>query len=167
MGSKRFPTTMGGESRTNGVTDGNVRTRHVNGNRPVERREADVRLTLPARPENVAVIRHVLGAFAESLHLPKPVVEDMRLAVTEACTNVVRHAYDGDEPGPLEIVIRPAGDMLDVIVSDRGRGTGLSPDRAGPGLGLSLIAALAHKLEVQHTPSAGSRLAMSFAVGGA
>jgi anti-sigma regulatory factor (Ser/Thr protein kinase) len=168
MGSERFPPIiMGGDSRTRGVTDGNVRTRHVGGKRPVERREADVRLTLPARPENVAVVRHVLGAFAEALHLSKPVVDDIRLAVTEACTNVVRHAYDGGEPGPIEIVIRPSGEMLDVIISDRGRGTGLSPDRAGPGLGMSLIAALAHSLEVQHSPSAGSRLAMSFALGAA
>ena len=166
MGSERFPTSIGGERRAKGVTDGNVRTRHVGGKRPVER-EADVRLTLPARPENVAVVRHVLGAFAEALHLPSPVVEDIRLAVTEACTNVVRHAYDSDDPGPIEIVIRPAGDMLDVIVSDRGRGNGLSPDRAGPGLGMSLIATLAQSLEVQYTPSAGSRLAMSFALGAA
>jgi anti-sigma regulatory factor (Ser/Thr protein kinase) len=129
---------------------------------PVEQLGSDVRLTLPARPENVAVVRHVLGAFAEALHLPFDLVEDMRLAVTEACTNVVRHAYDGTEPGPLEIVIRPVGERLDVIVSDRGRGIGPSPDTSGPGLGLPLIAALVHSLEIQHAPRAGSRLAMSF-----
>jgi serine/threonine-protein kinase RsbW len=167
MGTERFPTTMGGDRRTNGVTECNFRTRHVDGRRPLECREADVRLTLPARPENVAVVRHVLSAFGEALNLPRSVADDMRLAVTEACTNVVRHAYDGGEPGPIEIVIRPSGEMLDVIISDRGRGTGLSPDRAGPGLGMSLIAALAHSLEVQHSPSAGSRLAMSFALGAA
>ena len=64
---------------------------------------SDVRLTLPARPENVAVIRHVLGAFAEALQLPADLVEDMRLAVTEACTNVVRHAYHDGEPGPIDV----------------------------------------------------------------
>jgi serine/threonine-protein kinase RsbW len=86
----------------------------------------------------------------------------MRLAVTEACTNVVRHAYDSTQPGQLEILIRPAGDVIDVIVSDHGRGIGPSPDTAGPGLGLPLIAALVHSLEIQHAPRAGSRLAMSF-----
>jgi serine/threonine-protein kinase RsbW len=145
-----------------GAKNGTVRTRHVSDLEPLEPLNSDVRLTLPARPENVAVVRHVLGAFAEALHLPVDVVEDMRLAVTEACTNVVRHAYDGTEPGPLEIVIRPAGDKLDVIVSDRGRGIGPSPDTAGPGLGLPLIAALVHTLEIQHAPRSGSRLAMSF-----
>jgi anti-sigma regulatory factor (Ser/Thr protein kinase) len=140
----------------------NVRTRHVSRIDPLEPRGSDVRLNLPARPENVAVVRHVLGAFAEALHLPLEVVEDMRLAVTEACTNVVRHAYGGREPGPLEIIIRPDGDVFEVIVSDEGRGIGPSPDTAGPGLGLPLIAALADGLEIQHAPRAGSRLAMSF-----
>ena len=124
--------------------------------------ESDVRLSLPARPENVAVVRHVLGAFAEALDLPDPVIEDMRLAVTEACTNVVRHAYVGDEPGTIDILIRPVDDMLQIVVSDHGRGIGPNPDTAGPGLGLPLIAALAHTVEIDHAPRAGSRLAMSF-----
>jgi serine/threonine-protein kinase RsbW len=123
---------------------------------------SDVRLTVPARPEYVAVIRHVLGAFAEALRLPDGQVEDMRLAVTEACTNVVRHAYDGNEPGPIDIVIRPDTDRMELIVSDEGRGIGPSPDPAGPGLGLPLIAALADSVEIGHGPSRGSRLAMSF-----
>jgi anti-sigma regulatory factor (Ser/Thr protein kinase) len=144
------------------MSSGTVRTRHVSDIDPLEPLGSDVRLTLPARPENVAVVRHVLGAFAEALHLPVDVIADMRLAVTEACTNVVRHAYDGVDPGPLEIVIRPVGEALDVIVTDHGRGIGPSPDTAGPGLGLPLIAALANSLEIQHAPRAGSRLAMSF-----
>jgi serine/threonine-protein kinase RsbW len=148
------------------VADGTVRIVHVDALEPIEPQDADVRLTLPARPENVSVIRHVLGAFAEALDLPETVVEDLRLAVTEACTNVVRHAYDGGvDPGPLEIVIRPDGELLNVIVTDRGRGIGPSPDTTGPGLGLPLIAAIVHSLEIHHAPSAGSRLAMSFQCG--
>lgn len=123
---------------------------------------SDVRLTLPARPENVAVIRHVLGAFAEALQLPAELVEDMRLAVTEACTNVVRHAYDDGALGPIDVVIRPNGDRLDLIVSDDGRGIGPSPDLEGPGLGLPLIAALADRVEIERGLARGSRLAMSF-----
>jgi anti-sigma regulatory factor (Ser/Thr protein kinase) len=125
-------------------------------------RRSDVRLTLPARPENVAVIRHVLGAFAEALQLPADVVEDMRLAVTEACTNVVRHAYHDGDLGPIDVVIRPAGEHLDLIVSDRGHGLGASPDVGGPGLGLPLITALADKVDLQHEPRRGSRISMSF-----
>jgi serine/threonine-protein kinase RsbW len=124
-------------------------------------RESDIRLTLPARPENVALVRHVLGALADALDLPAALTEDMRLAVTEACTNVVRHAYtDGD--GAIDVVVRPKGGELEVVVQDTGRGLGPSPDTAGPGLGLPLIAALADRLEIDRSTSAGSRLVMSF-----
>ena len=124
---------------------------------------SDVRLTLPARPENIPVIRHVLGAVAETLHLPADLVEDIRLAVTEACANVVRHAYASEDSGLIDVVIRPMGDHLDVIVEDHGRGMGVSPDMDGPGLGLPLIAALADRVELQAAPERGSRVRMSFA----
>jgi anti-sigma regulatory factor (Ser/Thr protein kinase) len=164
MANESLPSDFTGA--VDGVADGIVRTLHVDALAPIGARDSDVRLTLPARPENVSVIRHVLGAFAEALHLSETVIEDIRLAVTEACTNVVRHAYDGGaDPGPLEIVIRPEGELLDVIVTDRGRGIGPSPDTTGPGLGLPLIAAIVHSLEIQHAPSAGSRLSMSFHCG--
>lgn len=128
---------------------------------PVAALDSDIRLTLPARPENVAVVRHVLGALAETLDLPRAVTEDIRLAVTEACTNVVRHAY-GDRGGDIDVVVRPRGRALEVIVADGGRGMGPSPDTSGPGLGLPLIAALADSLEIQPAASTGSRLVMSF-----
>jgi anti-sigma regulatory factor (Ser/Thr protein kinase) len=124
--------------------------------------DADIRLTLPARPENVAVVRHVLGALGEAIGLDDPVVSDIQLAVTEACTNVVRHAYAHGE-GTIDVVVRPRGDTVEVVVSDEGRGLGPSPDIAGPGLGMPLIAALADSVEVQRDRKRGSRLAMRFA----
>ena len=69
--------------------------------------DPDIRLTLPARPENIAVVRHVLDALAEALALPEAVMADVRLAVTEACTNVVRHAYT-DGRGAIDVVAAPA-----------------------------------------------------------
>ena len=86
---------------------------------------------------------------------------DIRLAVTEACTNVVRHAYR-DREGPLEIVIEPSAEGLTVVVADRGRGILPNPSSEGPGLGLPLIAALADALEIEHSPQRGSRLSMQF-----
>src|SRR3954453_9208626 len=106
------------------------------------RQETDVKLTLPARPENVAVIRHVLGALAEALRLPDGLVEDLRLAVTEACTDAVRHAYEPDAPGLAEVSLRPEDDVVNAVVADHGRGIGTSSDTSGPGLGLPLIAAI-------------------------
>jgi serine/threonine-protein kinase RsbW len=123
--------------------------------------ESDIRLTLPARPENIAVVRHMLGALAQAIDLPPAVVDDLRLAVTEACTNVVRHAYP-DRSGTLDVVVRPERERLEVIVADSGRGMGPSPDRRGPGLGLPLIAALADSFDIDESAPSGSRLVMSF-----
>jgi anti-sigma regulatory factor (Ser/Thr protein kinase) len=132
----------------------------------MERYEAprtDVTLTLPALAANVAVVRHVLGAFAESMHLPDDLIEDLRLAVTEACTNVVRHAYADEDPGAMEISIEPGEEHVHVVVADSGRGIGTSLDTSGPGLGLPLIAAIADSVDLQSAPGGGSRVAMTFA----
>src|SRR3954453_5275298 len=129
----------------------------------MERTHTDVKLTLPARAENVSVIRHVPGALAEALRLPDELIEDLRLAVTEACTNVVRHAYPAGRSGPVEISIRPEEERVNVVVADRGRGIGTSSDTTGPGLGLPLIAAIADEVELQPVPGGGSRVAMTFA----
>ncbi len=125
--------------------------------------DCDIRLTMPARAENVAMIRHVCGALAEGLHMPTELVADVRLAVTEACTNVVRHAYAGAEAaGPIDVIAEPLGGCLTVVVSDRGCGIDAGPESEGPGLGLPLIAALSHGFEIEHGPQQGSRLRMSF-----
>src|SRR5215203_1376219 len=137
--------------------------------KPVPATPSPVRLSLPARARNIAVARRALEAIAEELALPRRLIEDMRLAVTEACTNVVRHAYaDGDAQaaGALRVQLLPEADGMRVIVEDQGRGLGPSPDVGGPGLGLPLIAALTSRLEVTHGDDGrGSRVAMSFAPG--
>ncbi len=122
---------------------------------------ADVRLTVPARPENVAVVRHVMGAFADAYAIPSETMEDVRLAVTEACTNVVRHAYDHGD-GQIDVHVRPLPDRLEVTVADTGRGMAPSTDREGPGFGLPMMATLADTLEIDRTVDSGSRIAMSF-----
>jgi serine/threonine-protein kinase RsbW len=135
--------------------------------RPVPATPSPVRLSLPARARNIAVVRRALEAIAEELAVPRRLVEDMRLAVTEACTNVVRHAYSGaeaDDQNALRVELRPQPRGMLVIVEDRGRGLAPSPDGGGPGLGLPLIAALTEDLEISHGPdNRGSRVAMSFA----
>ena len=134
---------------------------------PAAASPSPVRLSLPARARNIAVVRRALEAVAEELALPRRLVEDMRLAVTEACTNVVRHAYSGggaDAPNAMRVELRPQPRGMLVVVEDRGRGLAPGPDDGGPGLGLPLIAALTADLEISHGPdNRGSRVAMSFA----
>jgi len=126
---------------------------------------SNLRLVLPARAENVALVRHTVAAAAEERGLPLHMVEDMRVAVTEACTNVVRHAY-ADE-GDMEVNVELTGPDMRVVVEDQGRGIGQSTDSDGPGFGLPLIAALVSELEIERGRARGSRLSMRFAIGDA
>src|SRR3954451_21767719 len=84
-----------------------------------------VRLSLPARARNVAVVRRALEAIADELALPRRLIEDMRLAVTEACANVVRHAYadgEADRENALRVELLPRRRGMRVVVEDHGRG---------------------------------------------
>jgi anti-sigma regulatory factor (Ser/Thr protein kinase) len=110
----------------------------------------------------VAVIRQALAALAQPLDLSRAMSDDIRLAVTEACTNVVRHAYAADDgKGIMDVIVRQRADAIEIEVADAGGGA-RSPDVKGPGLGLPLIAALADTVEVERNPPAGNRLKMSF-----
>ena len=144
-----------------GGSDRVVSREQYRATRHLRAHDCDIRLSLPARAENVAVVRHVVSALAESLALPPRLIEDIKLAVTEACTNVVRHAYvDGE--GPIDVAIVPDDQRLTVIVADKGQGIQAQPPSEGPGLGLPLIAALAHEVQIDHGPDRGSRLEMCF-----
>src|ERR671920_246629 len=92
----------------------------------------DLELTLPARPENVAVARHAIGGFADVLEVPDQTLADVKLAVTEACTNVVVHAYPAGE-GPMGLRASVDDGVLRVVVVDEGRG--ILPRADSPGLG--------------------------------
>lgn len=121
-------------------------------------------MTLPARPENVAMVRHVLGALGEGLAVPAEVLHDIRLAVSEACANVVVHAYRESE-GLLEVGVSPRTDrMLEIVVRDHGCGMGPRADSPGLGVGLPLIAALTSELEIGTAEDGATEVRMLFAL---
>src|SRR5215210_3350378 len=88
----------------------------------------DLELKLPARAENVAVVRHAFGGFAEALTVDEQTLADIKLAVTEACTNVVIHAYERDALGDLEVDATIDDQLLTVVIRDNGRGIVPRPD---------------------------------------
>lgn len=122
----------------------------------------DLELKLPARAENVAIVRHALGGLAEALDVGEQPLADIKLAVTEACTNVVVHAYDADDVGALEVAAFVDGRMLTVAVRDDGDGIVPRPDSPGLGLGLPLIATLAESLELGSDASDQTEVRMTF-----
>ena len=124
----------------------------------------DLELKLPARAENVAVVRHAFGGFAEALSVDQQTLADIKLAITEACTNVVIHAYDDDENGSLEVDASIDARRLTVVIRDQGRGIVPRPDSPGLGLGLPLIATLAESLELGKDDADRTEVRMTFAL---
>jgi serine/threonine-protein kinase RsbW len=121
----------------------------------------DLCLTLPARAENVAVVRHAIGGLGEALDVPDQTLSDVKLAVTEACTNTVVHAYPGGE-GPLEVAAYLRDERLMIVVRDEGRGIVPRTDSPGLGLGLPLIATLAEALELGTDDAQRTEVRMTF-----
>jgi anti-sigma regulatory factor (Ser/Thr protein kinase) len=121
----------------------------------------DLVLTLPARAENVAVVRHAFGGLGDALDVDDQVLADVKLAVTEACTNVVVHAYPDGE-GAMEIAAAIRDGRLAIAVRDDGRGMLPRPDSPGLGLGLPLIATLAETLELGRDDDDRTEVRMTF-----
>jgi serine/threonine-protein kinase RsbW len=124
----------------------------------------DMELALAARAENIAIVRHAFGGLGEAFAVSEQKLSDIRLAVTEACANVVVHAYPDGHDGPMEILASMADDELTVVVRDWGRGIGPRPDSPGLGLGLSLIAALAETVQLGHGGGEHTEVRMTFAL---
>ncbi|MEK6277411.1 MAG: ATP-binding protein [Actinomycetota bacterium] len=125
-----------------------------------------IHLSLPARAENVAVVRHAVAGFAEALGMDETRVGDLKTVVTEACTNVAVHAYDGDD-GPMEVEVDGDSEGVTVQVSDRGEGIRprAETDRASLRLGLTLIAALSESFEIAGGLGGGTRIRMRVPLG--
>ena len=125
----------------------------------------EVRLTMAARPEAVGVVRQALAGMADALDFDAAVLADMKMAVTEACTNVVVHAYD-EVAGTLEVDILADETGLTIVVRDHGSGIQPRPARNEPpalGLGLPLIAALSDAFELRGSAAGGTEVRMTFA----
>jgi len=118
-------------------------------------------MTLPADAENVAVVRHALAGLAGEIGMDEPGLADLKTIVTEACMNVVVHAYQGG-PGPLFVEAVPDEDGLTVTVRDEGVGIRPQADPENPSLrlGLSLIAALSTSFAITGGLDQGTEVTM-------
>jgi serine/threonine-protein kinase RsbW len=125
-----------------------------------------VRLELASRPETLTLVRGMLGGVAELISLDAELLDDLKTAVSEACNNVVLHAYGG-EPGPMVISLYVLEDRIRVNVIDSGVGLPAShsdqrwENRHG-GVGLPVIEALADRTKFSPSPGGGADVQMEF-----
>ena len=113
-----------------------------------------VLLVIPAKPEYIALGRLALAGLLRPLAVEPELIADMKLALTEACSNSIRHAYAGGRKGEVEIRYELADSGLAVEVSDEGGG--FDPAHVQPaqgetdegGLGIAIIRALTDDLSI-------------------
>jgi serine/threonine-protein kinase RsbW len=125
-----------------------------------------VRLRIPAKPEYIALGRLALTGLAQARGLDSDTIGDLKLALTEAVSNSVRHAYDAPGEGQVEIRYELRSDRITVEVVDDG--DGFDPDEAPSfdgdelsegGLGIAIIRTIADDVEIESRPGVrGSRL---------
>jgi serine/threonine-protein kinase RsbW len=124
--------------------------------------------TFTSTPASIARVRAALAGYATQVGAGVPVVEAVRLAVSEAATNVVVHAYsDAGESGLIEVEASVDGDALNVGIADSGTGLRRRRDSPGLGLGLAIIGELADDVELLQGEDGGLRVLMRFALAAA
>jgi anti-sigma regulatory factor (Ser/Thr protein kinase) len=134
-------------------------------------RMSQLRLRLSANPEEVPFARAAITRLCEHLQIGDAQTENVRLAVTEACSNCVLHAYDKRTVvGTYVLDARVDHESLRVTVCDSGIGihnaqAGIHLDLgSGLGSGLYLMRTLADSAEISTRPSGGTRVVMRFAI---
>jgi serine/threonine-protein kinase RsbW len=120
----------------------------------------ELRLALPARPENLALVRQALAGLAEGVDIPDDTLADIKQIATEACMNAVVHAYPDREDGRIEVRAVAAPEQVEVQVRDWGLGFRPRPATAEPSLrlGLPLIASVAGSFSIESPPEGGTKL---------
>jgi anti-sigma regulatory factor (Ser/Thr protein kinase) len=119
-----------------------------------------LRRVVPAVPAELAALRAEAQEFARRAGAEEAVVADVALAISEAATNVVLHAY-GDSDGRIELVAKAEGRWLEFDVTDDGRGFRPSPS-GGLGFGLKVRAEISDSMTVLQREQ-GTTIALRFA----
>lgn len=116
----------------------------------------------PAVPESVPLARRALTAVAARAGASGERLDEIRLAVSEALSNAVVHAYRNAHPGHFHLIAAVAPGELWVLIGDDGRGMHAWNDSEGLGIGLSLISGLSDDFAIATRSSGGTEVQMRF-----
>jgi anti-sigma regulatory factor (Ser/Thr protein kinase) len=125
---------------------------------------ATIQLQLESSPETLTLVRGALGGIAEPLALDVELLDDLKTAVSEACNNVVMHAYGGDS-GPLVVRLYVGPEEIEVAVRDHGQGIPIATpaDDRLQGVGIPIMRALAQRTAFRPMADGGTEVWLQFA----
>jgi serine/threonine-protein kinase RsbW len=118
-------------------------------------------LSLSAERENIGAVREAVDRTARGFGMQGGARDDLKTLVSEACANVVLHAYaDGEAEKPLEVEMTRRGEAVEVVVRDFGRGVSARPDPKPSSLrlGLLLVGAMASCFQLRSARGQGTEL---------
>lgn len=134
-----------------------------------------MKLTIPAASEFVGVVRLAISGVATRMNYTIEEIEDIKISISEACTNAIQHAYENSDDmskNTIEIEATIYNDRLEIIVKDFGKGFDLgilgtdeqkekSQEKFGLGLGLTFVKSLMDDTEFSSEPGKGTTIKMS------
>jgi anti-sigma regulatory factor (Ser/Thr protein kinase) len=124
-------------------------------------------VALAAVPESVPKARRAVCAVARANGASEEDLERIALAVSEAVTNAIVHAYGGGDGGQVQVMAAATEGELSVLVSDDGCGLGAADESRGLGLGMGVIELSADSLTITTRSSGGTLLEMRFSLSAA
>jgi len=127
--------------------------------------EAALDIRYPAVASQVPAIRRAVGEIARDRGADDDVLLQITLAVSEAATNAVLHAYRDRakaDAGDVRVVVRDDDSYLVVHIHDDGMGLSPRPDSPGLGLGLCLMAHETDRFEIRKMPEGGTEVVLHF-----
>lgn len=135
------------------------------------KRKSEYKLRIPSQTDNLEIIRDFVSKVASKVGFGEDDVSKIELAVDEACTNVIKHAYQRDPSKPIDIIIKIDFNKFTIVITDRGKGFDASklklPDmkeylaelRVG-GLGIYLMRSLMDEVDYEIKPGVKNKVTM-------
>ena len=137
-------------------------------------KKLEISLQIPALAEFVGVARLAISGVAARMNFTIDEIEDIKISISEACTNVIQHAYEENldpQKDIIDIKIYVDGDQLEIIVKDFGKGFDVSivgtaeqkkksTEKMGLGLGLTFIQSLMDHADFQSSEGKGTTIQM-------
>lgn len=131
-------------------------------------------MKIPCAAEFIAVARLAISGIASRMNFTIEEIEDIKVSLSEACTNAIQHAYDNPDPSKdsIELEVTINGDVLEIVIQDSGKGFDIailgteeqktrSREKMGLGLGLTFIKSLMDSTDFKSVQGKGTTIKMS------